>query len=107
MSSRNVYENAAVWLRCFLPNKSKEEMCSFVSLAKIFVCKILNIRDWSKSKGGGGPEQRVGGSSVFEPLARGGSCNFKLPVGMGHPVFIMGFDTHLTQSTTKVTLFEQ
>ena len=26
--------------------------------------------------GGGGPEQRGGGSSVFEPLARGGSCNF-------------------------------
>ena len=26
--------------------------------------------------GGGGPEQRGGGSSVFEPLVRGGSCNF-------------------------------
>ena len=25
---------------------------------------------------GGGPEQRGGGSSVFEPLVRGGSCNF-------------------------------
>ena len=36
------------------------------------------LRDWSKSMGGGGggPEQRGGGSSVFEPLVRGGSCNF-------------------------------
>ena len=35
------------------------------------------FRDWSKSiGGGGGPEQRGGGSSVFEPLIRGGSCNF-------------------------------
>ena len=35
------------------------------------------IRDWPKSiGGGGGPEQRGGGSSVFEPLVRGGSCNF-------------------------------
>ena len=36
------------------------------------------LRDWSKSigGGGGGPEQRGGGSSVFEPLVRGGSCNF-------------------------------
>ena len=25
---------------------------------------------------GGGPEQRRGGSSVFEPLVRGGSCKF-------------------------------
>ena len=36
-------------------------------------------RDWSKSiggGGGGGPKQRGGGSSVFEPLVRGGSCNF-------------------------------
>ena len=38
---------------------------------------VNTIRDWSKSMGGGGgPEQRGGGSSVFEPLVRGGSCNF-------------------------------
>ena len=37
---------------------------------------------------GGGPEQRGGGSSVFEPLVRGGSCNFQLPTGVGHPVFL-------------------
>ena len=30
---------------------------------------------------GGGPEQRGGGSSVFEPLVRGGSFNFQLPIG--------------------------
>ena len=37
-----------------------------------------DFRDWSKSigGGGGGPEQRGGGPSVFEPLVRGGSCNF-------------------------------
>ena len=37
-----------------------------------------HVRDWSKSieGGGGGPEQRGGGSSVFEPLVRGGLCNF-------------------------------
>ena len=27
--------------------------------------------------------------------------------GVGHPVFVKGIDTHLTQSTRKVTLFEQ
>ena len=47
------------------------------------------IRDWSKSiGGGGGPEQRGGGSSGFEPCARGGSCNFQLPLGGGSPYFI-------------------
>ena len=34
----------------------------------------------------GGPEQRGGGSSVFEPLEGGGSFNFQLPMGVGHPV---------------------
>jgi len=33
-----------------------------------------------------GPEQRGGGSSVFEPLEGGGSFNFQLPMGVGHPV---------------------
>ena len=43
---------------------------------------MIHFRDWSKSIAGGGgggeggPEQRGGGSSVFEPLIRGGSCNF-------------------------------
>ena len=37
---------------------------------------------------GGGPEQRGGGSSGFEPCARGGSCNFQLPLGGGSPYFI-------------------
>ena len=36
-----------------------------------------SIRDRSKSiGGGGGPEQRGGKSSIFEPLVRGGSFNF-------------------------------
>ena len=36
------------------------------------------IRDWSKSI--------KGGSSVFEPLLRGGSLNFQLPMGVGQLV---------------------
>ena len=44
------------------------------------------LRDRSKSIGGG-PEQRGGESSVFEPLVRGESFNFQLPMGVGHPVF--------------------
>ena len=39
---------------------------------------------------GGGPEQRWGGSSVFEPLVSGGSCNFQLPVGGGSSCFYYG-----------------
>ena len=38
--------------------------------------------------GGGGPEQRGDGSSGIEPCARGGSCNFQLPLGGGSPYFI-------------------
>ena len=39
---------------------------------------ILGTGQKVKKGGGGwgGPEQRGGGSSVFEPLVRGGSCNF-------------------------------
>ena len=52
------------------------------------------IRDGSKIIGQGGrPEQRGGrggGSSVFEPLVRGGSFNFQLPIGVGHPGFFNG-----------------
>ena len=48
------------------------------------------IRDWSKSIGGGGPEQRRGGSSVFEPLVRGGSFNFQLPLRGGSSFFLWG-----------------
>ena len=47
------------------------------------------IRDWSKSIGEGGPEQRGGGSWGFEPCARGGSCNFQLPLGGGSPYFLL------------------
>ena len=38
--------------------------------------------------GGGGPEQRGGGSCGFEPCARGGSAIFQLPLGGGSPYFI-------------------
>ena len=44
---------------------------------------------------GGGEEQRWGGSSVFEPLVRGGPCNFQLPIGVGHPVFFLWELTHI------------
>jgi len=51
------------------------------------------LREWSKSTGGGGgTEQRGRGSSIFEPLVRGGSF-----------CFITGINTHLTLSTTEVT----
>ena len=46
-----------------------------------------DLRDWSKSIGGGGPEQSGGGSWGFEPCERGGSCNFQLPLRGGHPIF--------------------
>ena len=49
-----------------------------------------------KVSGGGG------GSSVFEPLVRGGLFNFQLPMG-GSSCFLTGIATHLTQSTTEVT----
>ena len=48
----------------------------------------FNESDWSKSIGEGGPEQRGGGSWGFEPSAKGGSCNFQLPLGGGSPYFI-------------------
>ena len=50
----------------------------------VFHCLIT---DWSKSVGWGAPEQRGGGLSVFEPLAGGGSCNFQLPMGVGHSTY--------------------
>ena len=39
------------------------------------------VRDWSKSIGGGG------GSSVFEPLARGGLFDCQRPIGGGSSYF--------------------
>ena len=50
----------------------------------------------------------VGWSSGLEQWAvkMGESFNFQLPIGVGHPVFILsGIGTHLTQSTAKVTPF--
>ena len=59
--------------------------------------KQLCAKGLVKKYWGGGPEQRGGGSLVFEPLVRGGSCNFQLPIGVGHPVLFCGnwhtFDT--------------
>ena len=55
---------------------------------------------WSigQVKIGTGQEQRGGGSLVFEPLVRGGSFNFQLPLNGGSSCFFfMGIGTHLTQ----------
>ena len=46
----------------------------------LFTC-FVNFRDWSRSiRRGGGPEQRGGRSWGSESCARGGSCNFQLPL---------------------------
>ena len=58
-----------------------------------FRLTISFLRDWSKSIGWGGP-------SVFEPLLRGGSCNFQLPFGGGgsggSSYFLTGICRHLS-----------
>ena len=54
------------------------------------------IRDWSKSIGWGGLEERGGGLSVFEPLVRGGSCNFHLSMGGRSSYFLRGISTHFS-----------
>ena len=61
-------------------------LTAYMKRLKVGVHCSSSIRDWSKSIGWGGPEQRGGGSSVFEPLVRGGSFNFQLPMGVGHPI---------------------
>ena len=45
------------------------------------------LRNWSKSIGGGGvgPEQTGGESSGFEPLVGGGLFHFELPLWISHP----------------------
>ena len=43
-----------------------------------------SIRDWSKSTGGGGgSEQKEGGSPCFQPFRWGGSCYFEPWLGGG------------------------
>ena len=42
-------------------------------------------------------EQRGGGSSVFEPLVRGGSFDFQLPMGGGSSYFRTGIGTPVCQ----------
>ena len=50
-------------------------------------CETIILRDWSNGVGGSGAglEQTGGGSSVFEPLVRGGLFTFQLPIGVGQP----------------------
>ena len=70
-------------------------------------------RDWSKSAGDGLGQNRGGGSSVFEPLVRGGSTHrggsscFLTRIStylVRHPVFLTGIGTYLEQSTAEVAL---
>ena len=50
---------------------------------------LVNISKGLGRRGGsGGPKQRGGGSWGFEPCARGGLCNFQLPLGVGHPILL-------------------
>ena len=51
-----------------------------------FSLKGLVKKYWGGG-GVGGPEQRGGGSSVFEPLVRGGSFNFQLSLRGGSSCF--------------------
>ena len=62
--------------------------------AKSEVERKTYIKGLVKKYWGGRPEQRGGGSSVFEPLVRGGSFNFQLPIGVGHPVFFFNGNPH-------------
>ena len=62
--------------------------CAFCWSCLSFLSPTWEIRDWSKSIGGGGPEQRRGGSWDFEPCARGGSSNFQLLLEGGSPYFL-------------------
>ena len=65
------------------------------------------IRDWSKSIGGWVGAER-GWVISFGTLGKGWVVQF-LATRRGWVIlsFIMGIDTHLTQSTRKASLFEQ
>ena len=57
---------------------------------RVYVRKVF--RDWSKSIGGGGVDRSregVGHDPGFESCARGGLCNFQLPLGGGSPYFLL------------------
>ena len=47
--------------------------------------------------------QRGGGSSVFEPLVRGGSFNFQIPMGGGSSYFMTGIDTPVCQPAGEIS----
>ena len=52
------------------------------------------VKKYAARVGVSGPEQRGGGSSVFELLERGVQFNFQLPMGVGHPI-LSGLGTHI------------
>ena len=66
--------------------------------------KVLLFRDWSKIIGWGGPEQRGAGSSVFEPLVRGGSCSFQLPMDGGSSYFKRNGHTFICQPAGEMSV---
>ena len=60
------------------------------AILRVFNTYIFSHKGLVKKYGGGGgwlPEQRGAGSSVFEPLVRGGSLNFQLPLRGGSSCF--------------------
>ena len=66
---------------------------SKAALRGVEIIKKCTGKGLVKKYWGGGPEQRGGGSSVFEPLVRGGSFNFQLPHRGGSSFFFMGIST--------------
>ena len=44
------------------------------------------------------------GHQIFEPLVRGGSCSFQLPVGVGHSIFKMNRHTFICQPAGEMSL---
>ena len=52
------------------------------------------FRDWGKKYGGRGDGAERGESSAFEPLVRGVSLNFQLPMICGLSYFITEISTH-------------
>ena len=65
----------------------RESLEKFI-LETLVLEKMITKGLVKKYSGGGGPEQRGGGSWGFERCARGGSCNFQLPLGGGSCYFI-------------------
>ena len=67
------------FFKCPDPRKNVELNFSITVYWSLIL--IVNFKEWSKSVGWGGPGQRGGW------VVKGGSCNFQLPMGVGHSTF--------------------